>query len=72
MNGGATDERARQKRGSRDIAGEESGDVSMRLSAVALAKADTRRTAHGTKTPRLLSKGTPHNEDQEVTQDQRI
>jgi hypothetical protein len=45
----------------------------MRLSAVALlAKADTRRTAHGTKTPGLPSKETPHNEDQDVTQDQRI
>ena len=32
----------------------------------------TRRTAHGTKTPRLPSKVTPQNEDQEVTQDQRI
>jgi hypothetical protein len=29
-------------------------------------------TAHGTKTPGLPSKGTPHNEDQEVTRDQRI
>ncbi len=45
----------------------------MRLSTVAVfAKADTRRTAHGTKTLRLPSKGTPNNEDQEVTQDQRI
>jgi hypothetical protein len=32
----------------------------------------TRRTAHGTTTPGLLSKETPHNEYQEVTQDQRI
>ena len=30
LNGGATDERARQRRGSRDIAGEECGDVPMR------------------------------------------
>jgi hypothetical protein len=32
----------------------------------------TRRTAHGTKIPGLPSEGTPPNEDQEVTQDQRI
>ncbi len=30
---------------------------------------NTRRTAHGTKTPRLPSEVTPHNEGQEVTQD---
>jgi len=151
MNGGATDERARQRRGSRDIAGEECGDVPMRGIDVFIARAEahhprpqpdgtaghartrsevvatpeaatglgrsgggiqasvahqrmricgcasgagyvsapdasqtrirtvqerrqmrTRRTAHGTKTPRLPSKGTPHNADQEIAQDQRI
>ena len=151
MNGGATDERARQRRGSRDIAGEECGDVPMRGIDVFIARAEahhprpqpdgtaghartrsevvatpeaatgpgrpgggiqasvahqrmricgcasgagyvsapdasqtrirtvqerrqmrTRRTAHGTKTPRLPSKGTPHSEDLEVTHDQRI
>ena len=32
----------------------------------------TPEAATGTKTPRLPSKGTPHNENQEVTQDQLI
>ena len=42
MNGGATDERARQRRGSRDIAGEECGDVSMRGIDVFIARAEAR------------------------------
>ena len=42
MNGGATDERARQRRGSRDIAGEECGDVPMRGIDVFIARAEAR------------------------------
>jgi len=40
MNGGATNERARQRRGSRDIAGEECGDVSLRGIDVSIARAE--------------------------------
>ena len=40
MNGGATDERARQRRGSRDIAGEECADVSLRGIDVSIARAE--------------------------------
>jgi hypothetical protein len=39
MNGGATDERARQRRVSRDIAVEECGDVPMRGIDVFVARA---------------------------------
>ena len=42
MNGGATDERARQRRGMRDIAGEECGDAHLRGIDVSIARADAR------------------------------
>jgi hypothetical protein len=39
MNGGATDERARERRGMRDIAGEECGGASLRGIDVFIARA---------------------------------